>query len=134
MYNDYEGPSSFYLALKGAFAIVMIGAFIYCVYLFITKLRERKLQLTITDILKLIWMIISVLILIYFLTLFFPKFSIDEANRKFTELLPFKRGLLGAVTSLIAAFLLTIFCIGGITTYFEPHKKIENNQNKRQDN
>ena len=128
MYDDYEGPSSLYLALKGAFAIVIIGAFIYCLYLFITKLRQRKLEFTIIDIIKLIWMIVSVIILIYILTLFFPKFSIDEANRKFSELLPFKRGLLGVVTASIAAFLLSMFCFLGIATYFEKPKKTENNQ------
>ena len=128
MYDDYEGPSSLYLVLKGVFAIVVIGAFIYCVYLFITKLRRRKIELTITGILKLIWMIVSVIILIYILTLFFPEFSINEANRKFSELLPFKRGFLGAVTGLIAAFLVSMFCIVGIATYFENSKKIKNNQ------
>ena len=128
MYDDYEGQSSLYLALKGVFAIVMVGALIYCVFLFVTKLRQRKLKFTVTDILKLIWMIASVIILIFMISLFFPEFSVDEANRKFSELLPFKKGFLGAVTALIAAFLVSMFCIVGIGTYFEKPKKIENNQ------
>src|ERR1035437_5854704 len=127
MYDDYEGQSSLYLALKGVFAIVMVGALIYCVFLFVTKLRQRKLKFTVTDILKLIWMIASVIILIFMISLFFPEFSVDEANRKFSELLPFKKGFLGAVTALIAAFLVSMFCIVGIGTYFEKPKKIENN-------
>jgi hypothetical protein len=128
MYDDYEGQSSLPLALKGLFAIIIIGAFIYCIFLFVTKLRERKLKFTVPDILKLIWMIASVVILLLMISLFFPEFSIDEANRKFSELLPFKKGLLGAVTGLVSAFLITIFCVAGIGTYFEKPKKIENNQ------
>jgi cation transport ATPase len=128
MYEDYEGQSSLPLALKGLFAIVIIGAIIYCLFLFVTKLKQRKLKFTISDILKLIWMIASVVILIFMVSLFFPEFSVEEANRKFSELLPFKKGFLGATTALIAAFLVTIFCVAGIGTYFENPKKIENNQ------
>ena len=128
MYDDYEGPSSLYLAFKGLFAIVVIAAVIYGVYLFITKLKQRKLTFTISDILKLIWMIASVIILILMMSLFFPEFSIDAANRKFSELLPFQKGFLGAVTALIAAFLVSMFCVVGIGTYFEKPKKNENNQ------
>lgn len=130
MYDDYEGHSSLYLALKGLFAIIIIGGLIYCVFLFVTKLKQRKLQFTLPDIFKLIWMVASVIILILMMSLFFPEFSIDEANRKFSELLPFKKGFLGAVTASIAAFLISIFCIVGIETYFENPKKNENNQNE----
>ncbi len=129
MYDDNEGPSSFYLAFKGALAIAAIIAFIYVIYLFISRLKQRKLRLTITDILKLIWMISSVTMLIYILTLFLPEFSIEAANEKFTELMPFKRGLLGAVTSIVVAFLITIFCMLGIASYFEKAKKKDNNLN-----
>lgn len=128
MYDDYEGQSSLYLALKGLFAIVIIGALIYCIFLFVTKLKQRKLKFTLLDILKLIWLIASVIILILMMSLFFPEFSIDEANRKFSELLPFKKGFLGTVTALIAAFLVSMFCIVGIGTYFEQPKKNEKNQ------
>jgi len=127
MYDDYEGPSSFYLAFKGLFAIVVLAAIIYGVFLFITKLRERKLTFSISDILKLIWMIASVIVLIYMISLFFPEFSVDEANRKFSELLPFKTGFLGAVTASIAAILVGMFCVIGIATYFEEPKKTKSN-------
>ena len=127
MYDDYEGQSSLYLALKGVFAISIIGALIYCVFLFVTKLKQRKLKFTLPDVLKLIWMIASVIVLIFMMSLFFPEFSVDVANRKFSELLPFQKGFLGAVTALIAAFLVSMFCIVGIGTYFEKPKKNEIN-------
>jgi hypothetical protein len=123
MYDDYEGQSSLPLALKGLLTIIIIGAFAYCLFLFVTKLRQRKLKFTVTDILKLIWMVASVVILILMMSLFFPEFSVDEANRKFSELLPFKKGFLGVVTASVSAFLITIFCIAGIATYFEKPKE-----------
>lgn len=123
MYNDYEGHSSLPLALKGLFALVIVGAAIYCIFLFVTRLRSRKLKFTLTDILKFIWMVVSVGILLFMVSLFFPDFSFDEANRKFSELLPFNKGLLGTLTGLVAAFLITIFCIAGIGTYFSNPNK-----------
>ena len=129
MYDDYEGPSSLDFAFKGLFAIFIIGLSIYGVYFFVTKLRQRKLEFTLTYILKLIWMIVSVIIFVYMISLFYPEFSLDEANRKFSELLPFKNGVLGAITALISAFLIGIFCVLGIATYFEKPKKNNNNGN-----
>jgi hypothetical protein len=68
------------------------------------------------------------------LTLFFPQFSIDAANEKFAELMPFRRGILGAATSLVATFLIGMFCILGIAIYFEQPKKkdssLSNNADK----
>lgn len=58
-------------------------------------------------------------------SLFFPEFSVDEANRKFSEILPFKKGFLGAITGIGSAFVITIFCNAGIGTYFEQPKRIE---------
>jgi hypothetical protein len=125
MYDDYEGPSSSYLAFKGLFAIIVIIAVLCGVYLFITKLRRRKLSFTINDIAKLIWMIASVIILILMMSLFVPEFSINAANRKFSEFLPFQNGFLGAVTALVAAFVVSMFCVLGIGTYFEKPKKMK---------
>lgn len=129
MYDDYDGPTSFYNAYKVALAIAAIITFIYLIYLFVIKVKQRKLEFALNDILKLLWMIISVIILLYILSLFFPELSIDAAQEKFIRLMPFRRRILGAVTSFLGAFFIAIFCAVGIANFFEKPNKENNNPN-----
>jgi hypothetical protein len=134
MYDDYEGPVSFY----GVFKVVVGIAIIYMVALSVDKFRDRKLRFTIIDILKFIWMIVSVIFCFYMIILYFSSNSIDEYNSNFDDLLeqflPFKKGFLGAVTSFVAYIFIGMFCMLGIGTYFENPTKIENNQNNTKPN
>ncbi len=124
MYEDYEEPVSFSEAFEGALTIGYIIAFILIIIFFITKLRERKLHATLIDFLKLIWMIVSVIIVIWFLAQFFPEFTFNAAEEKLFEFMPIKTGILGVITNLLISVSVSIFCLLGIVFYFvEPQKK-----------
>jgi hypothetical protein len=130
MYDEYDGSASFNDAIRAVLTIGGIAFSIYLIATFIIKTRQRKLRGSIKDILKLVWMVSAVIVILYLISLFFPELSVEAWNMKFTDHLPFKKGFLGAITSIAAAFFIFIFCMLGIGIYFEkPKQKDKKTQN-----
>jgi O-antigen/teichoic acid export membrane protein len=123
MYDEYDGSASFNDAIRAVLTIGGIAFSIYLIAVFIIKTKQRKLRGSIMDILKLVWMVSAVVVILYLVTLFFPELSAEAWNKKFADHLPFKKGFLGAITSIATVFLILMFCMLGIGTYFENPKQ-----------
>lgn len=124
MYDDYEGPLSLHYFFIGVATIAVIVVSVAFFAKLINRIKERsKEKPSIVGTLQFIWMISAVLVYLYAISYFLPDFSFDAANEKFIDHLPFKRGLLGAVTSIVVGIAVILFCTLGVATYLENPKK-----------
>jgi len=125
MYDDYEGPINFYYVFVGAAIIATIVFLIF----FIAKVYDRIKEITkertkrpsLIDALKFIWMLGGVAFFIFFISFFFPDFSIDKSNERIMDFIGIDRAL-GVIVDIVFLGTASILAGAGIHAYFGKQK------------